>query len=250
MEWKDDAGAPRYACAIMPKGVETRAPLPVVIFFHDAGDNPRSVDKETTLRKHAGRFDVTGDPAHTGFIVLAPQGRALHGNKDGAMFDVDYTAEDNVDIATTDHFLAELVARKLVDRRRVYAMGAGHGGHAAMTYAMMRADRIAAVATYGSDAPKASWACPGPPPPLFVAYRACDYIAPCSSVERWMRARDGLGAETMGLRLDNVNGDERSCSLDKKCTAIVGSALHRRWPKAREEDMLRFLARHTLSVTP
>jgi len=28
LEWKDDAGAPRYACVIAPKGVETRAPLP------------------------------------------------------------------------------------------------------------------------------------------------------------------------------------------------------------------------------
>ena len=250
MEWKDEAGAPRYACVIAPKGLETRAPLPVVIFFHDAGDNPRSVDKETTLRKHAARFDVTGDPAHAGFIILAVQGRALHGNKEGAMFDVDYTGDDNVDITTTDHFLSVLVERKVVDRRRVYTMGAGHGGLMAMTYAMMRADRVAAIVTYGSDAPKANWSCPGPPPPAFVVYRACDRIAPCDSVERFLRARDGLGAETTGLRLDNVSGEEPSCAMDKKCTAIVGSALHRRWPKAREDDMLRFFARHTLSIKP
>ncbi|MDC3960339.1 hypothetical protein KEG38_41180 [Polyangium jinanense] len=250
LEWKDAAGAPRYACVITPKGIETRAPVPLLVFFHDAGDNPRSVDKETSLRKLAARFDLTGDPAHAGFIVVAPQGRALHGNREGAMFDIDYTGEDNVDVATADHFVSVLTTRGHVDRRRIYAVGAGHGGHMAATYAMMRADRIAAFATYGSDAPRAAWSCPGPPPPAFVMYRACDQIAPCASVERWLRARDAIAAETTGMRLGAANGEEPSCAIDKKCTKIVGTALHRRWPKGREEDLLRFLSRHTLSVAP
>jgi dienelactone hydrolase len=250
LEWKDDAGAPRYACVVAPRGVETRAPLPLVIFFHDAGDSPTSLDKKTTLRKLAARFDVTGDPAHAGFIVLSPQGRALHGNKEGALFDSDYTGEDNVDVATVDHFVGVLTQRNLIDRRRVYALGNGRGSHMAATYAMMRADRVAAFATYGSDAPRASWACPGPPPPALFTYRACDAIAPCDAVERWIRAREALGAETVGLRLGGGNESEPSCALDKKCTTIVGTAYHRRWPKGREEDVLRFFARHTLSVKP
>lgn len=248
LEWKDAWGAPRYACVVAPRGIETRAPVPLLIFFHDAGKSPSSVDKDTSLRKHAARFDLTGEAAHAGFVVLAPQGRAIRGNREGAMFDVDYVAEDNVDIATTDHFVSVLTDRNTIDRRRIYAVGIGNGGLMAATYAMMRADRIAAFATYGSDAPRAAWSCPGPPPPAFVLYRACDRITPCASVERWLRARDGTGAETTALRLDGVGGEETNCALEKKCTAIVGTANHRRWPKTREDDMLRFFARRTLSV--
>ena len=56
LEWQDANGAPRYACIIAPKGVETRAPLPLVIFFHGAYDDPTSVDKKTGLRKLGARF--------------------------------------------------------------------------------------------------------------------------------------------------------------------------------------------------
>ena len=248
LEWKDSWGAPRYACVIAPRGIETRAPVPLVIFFHDAGKSPSSVDKDTSLRKHAARFDLTGEAAHAGFVVLAPQGRGIRGNRDGAMFDVDYVAEDNVDVAATDHFVSVLTDRNVIDRRRIYAVGAGNGGAMATTYAMMRADRVAAFATYGSDQPRAAWSCAGPPPPAFVMYRACDRVTPCPSVERWLRARDGTGAETTSLRLDGVSGDEPNCAVEKKCTAIVGNANHRRWPKTREEDMLRFFARRTLTV--
>lgn len=250
LEWKDAWGAPRYACVIAPKGIETRAPVPLVIFFHDAGKTPSSVDKETTLRKQAARFNLTGDAAHAGFVILAPQGRGIQGNREGAMFDVNYIAEDNVDVMTTDHFVSVLTARNIIDRRRVYAVGVGNGGLMATTYTMMRADRVTAFATFGSDQPRAAWSCAGPPPPGFVLYRACDRITPCASVERWLRARDGTGAETTSVRLDSGSGEEPNCALDKKCTAIVGTANHRRWPKTREDDMLRFFARRTLSVTP
>lgn len=250
LEWKDATGAPRYACVVSPPGVETRAPLPLVIYFHAEDEDPSGVDKHTGLRKLGARFDMTGDPAHTGFIVLAPQGRRLHAGKAGNAFDADYTGEDNVDLATVDHFVAALDARNLVDKRRVYALGSSNGGHMAATYAMMRADRVAAFATYGSDAPRASWTCPGPPPPALFVYRACDQIAPCDAVERWIRAREAISAVTQGLRLGGANGDEPSCALNKKCTAIVGTANHRRWPKGREEDIVRFLARHTLTVKP
>ena len=75
MEWKDGEGSPRYACVVSPPGVETRAPLPLIVFFHDPGDDPSAVHKKTGLPKSAASFDLSGDPAHTGFIVLAPQGR-------------------------------------------------------------------------------------------------------------------------------------------------------------------------------
>ncbi|WP_437760512.1 prolyl oligopeptidase family serine peptidase [Sorangium sp. So ce1389] len=260
LEARDAEGSPRYACVIAPSGVETRAPLPLIVFFHADGDDPTSVDKETGLRKLGATWNLTGDPAHAGFIVLAPQGRAFksptqaereRGTKTYtavAPFDAEFTGDGNVDVATVDAFVDQLLQQKLVDRRRIYALGASYGGHMAATYAMMRADRVAAFATFGSDAPPASWACPGPPPPAMAMYRACDDVFPCESVERWLRARDATSAHTSFLRLDEANRDEPHCALRNRCSAKKGAINHARWPKSREADLLRFFAGHTLAV--
>jgi hypothetical protein len=248
LEWKDSEGAPRYACVIAPSGVETRAPLPLVIFFPDGEDDPTAVDKETGLRKLASSTNLSGDPAHTGFVVLAVQGRHIKKGKHGSIFDTDYTGPDNVDVATVDHFLAELEGRGLVDKRRIYTLGASHGGHMAATYAMMRADRVAAFATFAADAPSAEWSCAGPPPPAMVVYRACDGFFSCESVERWLRARDALSAETAWLRLGAANDEEPNCAVKNKCTPQKSEANHHRWPKGREGDLLRFFGRHALGA--
>ncbi len=250
LEWRDGEGSPRYACVIAPKNVETRAPLPLVVFFHAPYEDPTSVDKKTGLRKLGSKLQLSDDAAHAGFIILAPQGRHIRGGKQGAIFDADYTGQDSVDVATVDHFIEELSAKKLVDKRRVYTLGASFGGQMASTYAMMRADKVAAFAVYASDSPRAAWTCPGPPPPAMVAYRACDQFFPCESVERWLRARDALSAETGWIRLGDFMNDEPNCAFAKKCSATKGGANHRKWPKAREEEILRFLGRHTLSISP
>ncbi|WP_437282855.1 prolyl oligopeptidase family serine peptidase [Sorangium sp. So ce375] len=262
LEARDADGSPRYACVIAPSGVETRAPLPLIVFFHADGDNPTSVDKETGLRKLGATWNLTGDPAHAGFIILAPQGRAFKSPSQGerergtkmytaiAPFDAEFTGEDNVDVTTVDAFVDKLLQQKLVDRRRIYALGASYGGHMAATYAMMRADRVAAFATFGSDAPPAEWACPGPPPPAMAIYRACDDVFPCESVERWLRARDALSAHTSFLRLDEASRDEPHCALRNRCSAKKGAINHARWPKSREADLLRFFAGRTLAVSP
>jgi poly(3-hydroxybutyrate) depolymerase len=250
MEWKDAEGAPRYACVVAPSGVETRAPLPLIVFFHDPDDDPSAVDKKTTLRKLGAGYSLTGDPAHTGFVVLAPQGRHIGGGKRGAAFDTAYTRPDNVDVATVDHFIAELDAKGLVDHRRIYTLGASYGGHMAATYAMMRADRVAAFAAFATDAPQASWSCGGPPPPAMVVYRACDGLFSCESVERWLRARDGAQAETAWLRLGAGNEEEPSCAPRNKCTPKRSEGNHHRWPKGREGDILAFFAKHALGAAP
>jgi poly(3-hydroxybutyrate) depolymerase len=252
LEWKDADGSPRYACVVAPPGVETRAPLPLLVFFHDEGDDPSAVDKKTALRKSGAAYNLEGDPAHTGFIVLAPQGRHIRGGKRGSIFDTEYTGADNVDVATVDHFVAELDGKGLVDRRRVYTLGASYGGHMAATYAMMRADRVAAFAAYATDAPPRAWSCGGPPPPAMVVYRACDGFFSCESVERWLRARDALKAETAWLRLGLVNEEEPSCSTRNKCTPQKAESNHHRWPKGREGDILAFFGRHALggAATP
>ncbi len=249
LEWKDAEGSPRYACVVAPPGVETRAPLPLIVFFHDPDDDPSSVDKKTALRKSGAAYALSGDPAHTGFIVLAPQGRHIEGGKHGSLFDTEYTGEGNVDVATVDHFIAELDAKGLIDHRRVYTLGASYGGHMAATYAMMRADRVAAFAAFATDAPSGVWSCGGPPPPGMVVYRACDGFFSCESVERWLRARDAVQAETMWLRLGAGNEEEPSCATRNKCTPQRSEGNHHRWPKGREGDILAFFARHALGAS-
>lgn len=249
VEWKDAEGSPRYACVVAPPGVETRAPLPLIVFFHDEQDDPSSVHKKTNLPKLASSRNLTGDPAHTGFIVLAPQGRRLHNGKRGSVFDTEYTGADNVDVATVDHFVEELSKKGLVDRKRIYTLGSSLGGHMAATYAMMRADRVAAFAAFASDAPPAVWSCAGPPPPAMVVYRACDGFISCESVERWLRARDATSAETPYLRLGAGLDAEPSCAVKNKCTPKRAEGNHHRWPKGREGDILAFFARHALGTT-
>jgi poly(3-hydroxybutyrate) depolymerase len=181
-------------------------------------------------------------------VVLAPQGRRIGGGTHGATFDTAYTGPDNVDVAAVDHFIDELRAKGLVDTRRIYTLGASSGGHMAATYAMMRADKVAAFAAFATDAPQASWSCAGPPPGM-VVYRACDAVFSCESVEHWLRARDRTGAETAWLRLGAGNEEEPSCATRNKCTPKRAEGNHHRWPKARESEILAFFAKHALGGT-
>lgn len=246
-EWKDAEGSPRYACVVAPPGAETRAPLPLIVFFHDEEDDPSSVHKKTNLPKLAASYDLSGDPAHTGFVVLAPQGRHLSGKR-GSYFDAEYTGPDSVDVATVDHFVADLSAKGLVDARRVYALGSSSGAHMAAMYSMMRADRVAAFAAFASDQPRVRWSCGGPPPPAIILYRACDGFISCDATERWLRARDADGAETKWLRLGAGIEEEPSCAVKNRCTPKRAEGNHHRWPKGREGDILAFFKRHALGT--
>lgn len=249
LEGRDADGSPRYACVMGARGAEARAPLPLIVFFHGPEGTPATIDKRTAWKKLASKFNLTGDPAHAGFIVLLPQGRLLQRDRTGAIFDTDHIGEGNVDVATVDQFVEVLHQRKLVDRRRIYTVGESKGGRMAATYAMLRADKIAAFATFASDAPPAAWTCDdAPPPPGLLLYRACDAVTPCESVEAWARAREKARAETVSIRLGDGTGEELHCAMKAKCSKGKGTANHERWPKGREEDILRFFAKHALSA--
>lgn len=248
LESRDADGSPRYACVMM-QGAEARAPLPLIVLFHGPEGTPAQIDKRTNWKKLAAKFDMTGDPAHQGFVVLMPQGRLLRRDRSGAIFDTDYIGDGNVDVDTVDAYVADLTKKGLVDARRVYAVGESKGGRMAATWAMLRADKVAAFATFGSDAPPAAWTCAdSPPPPALLMYRACDSVTSCDSVEEWVRAREKASAETVAIRLGEGNQEELHCALRNKCTKNKGAANHERWPKGREEDILRFLAKHALSA--
>lgn len=249
LEGRDADGSPRYACVIGARGAEARAPLPLLVFFHGPEGTPATVDRRTGWKKLAAKFPVSADAAHPGFLVLMPQGRLLKRDRSGAIFDTDHIGEGNVDVATVDQFIEVLKKRGLVDARRVYTVGEGKGGLMAATYAMWRADRVAAFATFASEGPSATWTCADvPPPPALILYRACDAVTACDSVEAWVHAREKASAETVAIRLGAGNEEEVNCAMKNKCTKGKGTANHERWPRGREEDILRFFARHALSA--
>lgn len=248
LEARDADGSPRYACLLGVRGAETRAPLPLIVFFHGPEGTPATVEKEGNWKKLAAKTDLSGDPAHPGFVVLLPQGRLLQRDRSGAIFDTDHIGEGNVDVTAVDQFIEVLRKRGLVDGRRVYTVGESKGGLMAATYAMLRADKIAAFAAFASEAPPAVWTCDGvPPPPALLLYRACDAVTACDSVEAWARSRDKQLAETVSIRLGEGTNEEMHCAMKNKCSKGKGTANHARWPKGREEDILRFFAKHALS---
>ena len=246
LEHRDAGGTPRYGCVFEPTDVDARKPLPLVIFLHGENDTPTAVHKKTRLRARYRSLDLTGDPKHQGFVVLAPQARRIGGS---LRWDVDYTAADNVDGQTIDHYVDELIGEGLVDVRQIYAVGESRGGVMAALYAMLRPDRVAAYGVYGADAGKLAWTCEAPATPAAVLYRACDAVVPCADVEQWLLGRERAAAPTFALRLGAGKAQEPSCVLsDARCRPNTGTANHQRWPKPREGEMLEYLGRYSLLV--
>jgi hypothetical protein len=265
LEDRDPDGTPRYACVFVPDGVDKRAPVPLLVFFHGSDESPAKVSKETELRTLDDELELSGDPAHKGFVVLAPQARRLargtrapphlpraaNGGPGAAAttFDSAFVSPDNADVKATDRFLSTLAARGWIDKRRVYAMGAGRGGEMAAMWTMLHPDRAVAYATYASDAHALRWTCPSEAPPAAVVYRACDALTPCIDVEQWLQARDAARAPTWALRLGSALHNEPACSLSEaSCKRDKGIANHARWPKGKERDMLEFLGRFSLDL--
>ena len=241
LERRDGGGSPRYGCVFAPGDLDERKPLPLVVFLHGERDDPTAVHKKTRLGRRARELDLTGDPRHRGFVILAPQARRIrYLNR----WDVDYANRDNVDVKTIDSFVDTLLGEGLVDGRQIYVVGEGRGGQMAALYSMLRPDRVAAFATYGSQASMWDWTCDEPATPAAVVYRACDSITPCRDVEAWMGEREGLGQATVSRRLGAGDKPEPRC--DTRCSDKRGEANHHRWPKHSEDEVLEFLSRYSL----
>jgi len=246
MELRDNRGLPRYGCVFAPRDMAARSPLPLVVFFHDDFETPVAVHRKTRLRRNNHRVDLTGDEKHRGYILLAPQARRF---KRSPRWDVTYGGADHADARFVDQLIEQLLREGLVDPRQVYAIGAGRGGRMAALYAMLRPARVAAFATYASDASDLRWSCDAEPTPAAVVYRACDTVTPCADVEQWLSARDDERAPTLALRLGATSRLEPTCVLAKaKCRRKKGRAHHNRWPKRREKDILQYLGRYSLQV--
>lgn len=249
LEWRDSAGSPRYGCLYTPPDLEKRSPLPVLVYFHGSEpglDDPSSLSKLTSLRQKQAQTDITRDPARAGFVILGVQGRALLPGNVGATFDLEHVSRQNLDVAAADHFVDVLEERGIADKKRIYAVGTGRGGSMAINYAMIRADRVAAVAAFAPLPPAAVWSCAGPPPPAVVYYRACDRVVSCDVVEDWLGLRSQSSADTKAVRLGDDGHAETNCTPKNNCSEKKGLANHGRWPKTREKELLEALSQHTL----
>jgi len=246
LEHRGPDGSPRYACVFPPEKVEKHAPLPLLLFFHGQDETPAKVSRETDIRTLGDDYDVTGDPNHAGFLVLAPQARRIQLR---VAFDVGFVSEENEDVRATDRFVEELTKRGWVDPKRVYALGGGKGGEMAALYTMLHPDRVAAFATFGTDASAYKWTCPSEPPPAVILYRACDTITSCLDVEQWLSEREQGHAPTLSFRLGMGNQTEPACELDaSRCKKKTGEGNHYRWPKGKDRAALDFLSRFSLDL--
>jgi len=199
----DADGIDRHTCVFVPDGASSASPLPLLLFMHGAYGSADDVYDATSLRSKAEGFDLSGDPARPGFVLLSVQGRNLHwptaDPRDGAHHDVfhrDLAAPSaNPDVHNLDLLIDALVEQGAVDPERVYVAGWSNGGFFAQLYAIARHEQptpggnlVAAAAVFSAADPFHE-ARAGQEPscrldpyptstvPIMVVSQACDLVA-------------------------------------------------------------------------
>jgi dienelactone hydrolase len=217
----DLSGDARYACVFVPPGTSPASPRPLVVFLHGGGGGAASdVYDFTTLRQKAASFPLSGDPARTGFVLAAVQGRSLHyptnSDRDGHHHDFYFrdlsSPSRNPDVANLDRLIDELAADGSVDPRRIYLTGWSNGGFFSQMYGIARHDvaspgghRVAAVSVFTAADPFHNIndvqvpSCqidpyPRSALPIMVTSRSCDLVA-CDAAQAEILRAQGLKVE-------------------------------------------------------
>lgn len=252
--WSDADGTPRYACLYAPPRASPAKPLPLVVYLHPSLATADSASNATNLLGFLKTANVSDDPAHPGFILLAPQGRdTAHQypwpdrtgtgwdiwyrqlNPSGAVKVGDRIYGENADAAAIDHFIAAVAADGKVDRNRIYLTGWSNGGSMAYLYGLNR-PAIAAVGVYSSPSPfqMKPDACPQAPVaahpaddrevrvynPALAAYQvhnSCDIGGICPNVLFFERQLTALGGNDHDTIID------RNQRATPECDAFCGS---------------------------
>lgn len=273
LSFTDPDGTPRLACLHVPRKTSAAAPRPLVTFLGGSGFPGDPQTMVNHLEGLARDADLSGDPARPGFVLLVVEGRDKEHYypfpDDHALgFDNWYrnlNRKDpaiNVDVATIDHFIAEVEGRGIVDRRRKYMMGWSNGASMALLYGM-NTRGIAATAVYSSPDPFSDVddPCPQTPfasnrRPLMTVHNRCDIIGICQTGAVGFRLKLKQTLPRLPLTTKIINGAQAevdsclaSCAYDadKPLTMLTPGALfHVRWPYRWNDDYMAFLRANPL----
>lgn len=210
-------GFTRHACIHRPSGASSSSKRPLLLWFHPGGEGSADLAAtETGLVVKADSFDLTGDPARPGFILVSVQGRNLRfpttAPRDGQHHDFYFrdlnSPSTNPDIANVDALIDEIVQEGIVDSSRIYVSGWSNGAFFSQLYAMARntmptagGDRVAAAAVFAAANPfgDVSWdpfretshdgsssceyALPASTVPIHIIYRSSDAAVACDATQ-------------------------------------------------------------------
>jgi polyhydroxybutyrate depolymerase len=112
-------------------------PVPLLVVMHGGGGNPRQVARYTGFDAVADRF---------GFAVVYPGALVENWNDGRDAAGIDEQRDDVDDVGFLVALVDKLVARKAIDRARVYATGISNGALMSYRLACERADVFAAIA--------------------------------------------------------------------------------------------------------
>jgi poly(3-hydroxybutyrate) depolymerase len=170
--WTDPDGNSRKACLYEPALASPSNPIPLLVYIHPSLFSADTISGVTNILDYLDTGNLSGDPARPGFIVVAPEGRSTQHyypapDDQGLGWDNWYRQFDrkgrdvevggavyplNVDVATIDHYIDEIVATGKVDTRRIYVTGWSNGAAMGTIYALNR-KRIAAAWVYTAPNP-------------------------------------------------------------------------------------------------
>ena len=210
-------GFTRHACVYRPPGASNLSRRPLLLWFHPGGEGSADLaETETDLVNKAASFDLAGDPARPGFILVSVQGRNLRfptaKPRDGQHHDFYFrdlnSPSANPDIANVDAIIDALVQEGIVDTDRIYVSGWSNGGFFSQLYAIARnvtptegGNRVAAAAVFAAANPfgDVSWnpfnetpadansscesAVPASAVPIQILYRSSDAAVACDAVQ-------------------------------------------------------------------
>jgi hypothetical protein len=294
--WNDSDGTPRYACLFQPSSASSANPSPMLVFLHPSLTTADETENGTNLPEYINTANLSDDSTRLGFILLAPEGRDTahfypapddtgpgwdnwYRQFSAATVTVGATSyPENVDAATIDHFIAQVVGTGIVDSNRLYISGWSNGAAMAYAYGLERPS-IAAIGVYSAPNPYHAFndPCPQTPvlgkpenigqlqvvnlqTPTYHLHNNCDIAGICPNGELLMHQLLPLGMGVQDSIIDSTTAPANGC-LDacgtnpdgdptNSLAITAGTANHVRWPGNWVPGLLDFFRAHPLSSRP